>query len=210
MKRTWRRLWCAGAIVTTLAACGGGSSVADRNPGASGSDAPSTTSTLAPLFATTSTAPIIGPTPGPPASAIPPVTTEPPTTTTAPPTTTSAPTTTVAPTTTTASPSTTTTAPPPTTTAPPTTSTAPPPGPSPPAATPPAPPPASSTSWVVKPGDSFWSIAASVLQSRLGHAPSNAEIVPFWHALIDANQAQLPHPGNPDLLYVGITLVIPP
>jgi hypothetical protein len=62
----------------------------------------------------------------------------------------------------------------------------------------------------VKAGESFWTIATSVLQSRLGHAPTNAEIAPFWQALIDANQAQLPHPGNPDLLYVGNTLVIPP
>jgi hypothetical protein len=49
-----------------------------------------------------------------------------------------------------------------------------------------------------------------VLQTRLGHAPTNAEIAPFWQALIDANQAQLPHPGDPDLLYVGMTLVVPP
>ena len=62
----------------------------------------------------------------------------------------------------------------------------------------------------MKAGESFWTIAASVVQSRSGHAPTNAEIAPFWQALIDANQAQLPHPGNPNLLYVGITLVIPP
>ena len=63
---------------------------------------------------------------------------------------------------------------------------------------------------MVKAGDSFWSIAASVLQTRLGHEPSNAEIAPFWQALIAANQAQLPQPGNPDLIYVGTTIVIPP
>jgi nucleoid-associated protein YgaU len=53
-------------------------------------------------------------------------------------------------------------------------------------------------------------VAASVLQSRLARAPTNAEIAPLWQALIDANRAQLPQPGNPDLLYVGTNLVIPP
>ena len=64
--------------------------------------------------------------------------------------------------------------------------------------------------WVVKAGESFWTIAASVVETRVGHAPTASEIVPFWQALIDANRAQLPRPGNPNLIYVGTVLTLPP
>ena len=62
----------------------------------------------------------------------------------------------------------------------------------------------------MKAGESFWSVAAAVMDSRLGHTPTAAEIVPFWQTLIDANRAQLPRPSNPDLIYVGMVLTIPP
>ena len=62
----------------------------------------------------------------------------------------------------------------------------------------------------MKPGESFWTIAASVLETRLGHAPTAQEIVPYWSSLIDANRSVLPQPRNPNLLYVGTVLTLPP
>jgi hypothetical protein len=62
----------------------------------------------------------------------------------------------------------------------------------------------------VKPGESFWSIAASITDSRLGRHATAREIDPTWRVLIDANRAQLPQPRNPSLLYVDTTLTIPP
>jgi nucleoid-associated protein YgaU len=62
----------------------------------------------------------------------------------------------------------------------------------------------------VKAGESFWTIAAAIAEQRLGHPPTVAEIDGVWRVLIDANRAQLPNPADPDLLYVGIVLTIPP
>jgi hypothetical protein len=45
---------------------------------------------------------------------------------------------------------------------------------------------------------------------RLGRHASSAEIDGNWRALIDANRQLLPHPSNPNLLYIGTILTIPP
>lgn len=63
--------------------------------------------------------------------------------------------------------------------------------------------------WTVKPGDCFWSIAERVLTERAGRAPSDAEIVPFWQRLIEANRAGLVQRDNPDLILPGQTFTIP-
>src|SRR5215212_4252214 len=41
--------------------------------------------------------------------------------------------------------------------------------------------------WTVRPGECFWTIAEDVLATHLGRAPSDAEIVPYWRRLIEAN-----------------------
>jgi nucleoid-associated protein YgaU len=64
--------------------------------------------------------------------------------------------------------------------------------------------------WLVKPGESFWSIAVSVTEARLGRHATVREVDSTWRALIEANRAQLPQPRNPSLLYVDTTLTIPP
>ena len=63
--------------------------------------------------------------------------------------------------------------------------------------------------WTVKPGECFWSIAESVLADRLGRAPTDAEIVPYWRRLIDANRNELVHRGDPDLVLPGQVFTIP-
>jgi hypothetical protein len=63
--------------------------------------------------------------------------------------------------------------------------------------------------WRVAPGQCFWSIADDVLTSARGRAPSDAEIVPYWRRLIEANRAALVDPDNPDLIFPGQVFTIP-
>jgi len=62
----------------------------------------------------------------------------------------------------------------------------------------------------VRPGDSFWSLAEEHLEDVWGRRNlTDAEIVPYWKTLIDANRAELTDPGNPDLLLPGQRLTVP-
>ena len=63
--------------------------------------------------------------------------------------------------------------------------------------------------WTVKPGECFWSIADSVLSDRWGRPATDAEIVPYWQRLIEANRSELAHRDNPDLILPSQTFVIP-
>lgn len=63
--------------------------------------------------------------------------------------------------------------------------------------------------WIVKPGESFWSIAESVLAERWGRAPTDAEIVPFWQRLIQANRFELVDRANPDLILPAQVFTVP-
>jgi hypothetical protein len=47
------------------------------------------------------------------------------------------------------------------------------------------------------------------MASRLGRAPTNAEVDGTWRAIIAANRQHLPDPTNPDVLWVGTVLTIP-
>lgn len=100
---------------------------------------------------------------------------------------------------------------PPTTAAPPSTtpsSTAPPS----PATTPPStakPPPAGPAHVTVRAGDNFWTIARAHEQHVLRHQPTDAQTGHYWVELVAANTSQLVHPGNPNLIYPGQTLVLP-
>lgn len=58
----------------------------------------------------------------------------------------------------------------------------------------------------VEAGDSFWSLAVEL--ADFGQDPG-AGVARYRTALIDANADQLVEPGNPDLLHVGQTLVLP-
>jgi nucleoid-associated protein YgaU len=61
----------------------------------------------------------------------------------------------------------------------------------------------------VRPGDSFWSVAAAVLQEAWGRPPTDAEIDPYWLGLIAANRRALLHPDVPDLIYAGQVFALP-
>ncbi len=62
---------------------------------------------------------------------------------------------------------------------------------------------------VVIAGESFWSIAETHVLQNMDEA-SDEDVADYWRVLIDVNRARLPDPDNPDLLWVGIELVLPP
>jgi nucleoid-associated protein YgaU len=64
--------------------------------------------------------------------------------------------------------------------------------------------------WTVRPGECFWSIAEQVLTEHTGTAPTDAEIVPYWRRLIEANRSLLVHRDNPDLILPGQIFTVPP
>lgn len=105
------------------------------------------------------------------------------------------------------------------TTAAPTTTTTVAPSPSPPA-TAPTPTPVTtptpttaqtpSPTWTVERGQHLWSIAEAVVAERTSAPPTDAAVDPYWRALVAANRDRLPDPSNPDLVFPGTTLVLPP
>lgn len=76
----------------------------------------------------------------------------------------------------------------------------------------PAPPPAPAqpNELTVEIGDSFWSIAADELAQQRGAPPSDRQIVPYWRRLIEHNRPLLVDPDNPDLIYPGQVVSLPP
>ncbi len=83
-----------------------------------------------------------------------------------------------------------------------------------PAAVPAAPAPtvgvAPAATITVRPGDSFWRIAAADVSGTLGRAATDHEIAPRWRAFVAANRDRLERRDDPDLLFAGQTLVVPP
>ena len=59
---------------------------------------------------------------------------------------------------------------------------------------------------VVAAGDHLWAIAERELTTRLGRAPADAEVVPFWTELIELNRDRV---VDPDLIFVDQVLRLP-
>ncbi|MCC7078869.1 MAG: LysM peptidoglycan-binding domain-containing protein [Acidimicrobiia bacterium] len=68
---------------------------------------------------------------------------------------------------------------------------------------------AGATTYVVVRGDNLWTIAATHLASHGGADPSTSSVARYWRAVIDANLAGL-RSGNPNLIYPGEVLTLPP
>jgi nucleoid-associated protein YgaU len=62
---------------------------------------------------------------------------------------------------------------------------------------------------VVESGDSFWSIASDLLTEQRGRPANEQEFVPYWRALVAANQSMLVNPSDPNLLFVGQVVELP-
>jgi nucleoid-associated protein YgaU len=69
--------------------------------------------------------------------------------------------------------------------------------------------PAAPQTWVTVAGESMWAKAESVLTEAWGRAPTDAEVVPYWQALIEVNRSRLADPGNPDLLFAEQAFEVP-
>ena len=63
--------------------------------------------------------------------------------------------------------------------------------------------------YVVKPGESFWSIAEQHVLASNAHADDH-DIARYWELLQATNLDRLPAAGVPDLLFPGTELVLPP
>jgi hypothetical protein len=81
---------------------------------------------------------------------------------------------------------------------------------SPPAVQPAQSQPASTSTWVVRPGDNLWSVAAATLAGSWGRTPSDAEVDRYWTALIAANRSRLANSDDPDLIFPGQVFQLPP
>lgn len=79
-----------------------------------------------------------------------------------------------------------------------------------PATAPAAPSPAPADRRAIRPGQHFWSLAEDVLASAWQRAPSDDEVDPYWRRLVAANRSILRDPDNPDLLYPGQVITVPP
>lgn len=75
-----------------------------------------------------------------------------------------------------------------------------------------APPPVATEAprWTVAPGDHLWSIAERTLAGAWQRTPAEAEVLPYWEQVVARNRASLADPANPDLLFPGQELVLPP
>jgi nucleoid-associated protein YgaU/DNA-binding SARP family transcriptional activator len=62
----------------------------------------------------------------------------------------------------------------------------------------------------VERGEHLWDIAEETLETALGRAATHAEIDPYWREVVEHNRADLPDPSNPDLLFAGNTVRLPP
>jgi hypothetical protein len=74
----------------------------------------------------------------------------------------------------------------------------------------PAAPEIDPSTWVVEPGDSFWSIAEEVMTAPDGSTPDERTVSRYWQRLFAANRANLVDPDNADLLLPGQRLDVPP
>ena len=62
----------------------------------------------------------------------------------------------------------------------------------------------------IKPGDHFWAVAERVLAEAWRRPPADAEVDSYWRALVAANTDVLRDRSNPDLLFPGQVITLPP
>jgi hypothetical protein len=64
--------------------------------------------------------------------------------------------------------------------------------------------------WTVRHGDHFWRVAELSLAAAWGRTPTEREVDAYWRSLVSLNRSRLADPRNPELLYVGQVLELPP
>jgi len=78
-----------------------------------------------------------------------------------------------------------------------------------PAPAPSAPPPMTTTI-ILAPGDHLWSVAARTLATAWGRPPAEREVAPYWRRIVELNRGSLPDPADPDLVFPGDKVRLPP
>ena len=71
-------------------------------------------------------------------------------------------------------------------------------------------PPSPPRQHLVARGENFWTIAQDTLSSSLRRDPTEKEVTAYWRMLVDANQRTLRKTNNPDLLFAGQVIELPP
>lgn len=61
----------------------------------------------------------------------------------------------------------------------------------------------------VEPGDHLWSMSADEMTEVLGRVPTDAEIAAYWAEVVEANRHRI-RSGDPDLIFPGEEIVLPP
>jgi len=72
------------------------------------------------------------------------------------------------------------------------------------------PPPTLPNMWVIRPGDHLWSVAAHTLSAHLGRIATDDEVDPYWRAVVKLNRSSLVNPNDPDLVFSGQVIELPP
>jgi nucleoid-associated protein YgaU len=70
--------------------------------------------------------------------------------------------------------------------------------------------PGATSTWTVRRGDHLWGIAERTLATRRAADPSDDDVRRYWVELIATNRGRLADPANPDLIFAGQVLVLPP
>jgi hypothetical protein len=79
----------------------------------------------------------------------------------------------------------------------------------PPIPAPPVPPPEESTV-TLGPGDHLWAVAERTVAAARGRDPVEREVARYWRRLVELNRPHLPDPADPDLVFPGDVVRLPP
>ena len=75
----------------------------------------------------------------------------------------------------------------------------------------PPPPPAPEAQTVtLAPGDHLWAVAERTLAAAQDRRPPEREVVRYWRSLVELNRSDLPDPADPDLVFPGDVIRLPP
>ncbi|MHB1535749.1 MAG: LysM peptidoglycan-binding domain-containing protein [Acidimicrobiales bacterium] len=64
--------------------------------------------------------------------------------------------------------------------------------------------------WTIRPGDHLWAVADATLTRAWGRTPDARTLGSYWWTLVQLNRPRLPDPANPDLVYPGDLVLLPP
>lgn len=66
------------------------------------------------------------------------------------------------------------------------------------------------TSWTIAPGEHLWFVAEHTVFAVRGIDADLAEVADYHQLLIEANRSRLPIPADPDLVFAGMEVLLPP